>query len=145
MLIVAILAGFVSNMIFYEINVYNLITSRTEVLQNSRRVLQMMSREIRQIMAPDSIFQASADSLRFDFLDDFMISYNFMNNQIFRNGDPMVKSVDIFQFTYFDNSGNMLTSPVTNPTKIRSIALSLTTIIKGQSFTVQTKVTPRNF
>jgi prepilin-type N-terminal cleavage/methylation domain-containing protein len=145
MLIVAILAGFVSQVIFSEINVYNLIISRTEALQNSQRVLQRMSREIRQIMAPDSIFQASADSLRFDILNDVMISYKFTNNRILRNDDLLMNSTDTFQFTYFDNSGSALTSPVANPADIRSIALTVTALIKGQSFTVQTKVTPRNF
>lgn len=145
MVIIAIIAGLLSNIINYEIDTYNLVTRHHEALQNFRRALQMMSRDIRQIMAPNSIFQASEDSLRFDDVNDFMISYNFLNNLIQRNGDALIDSVNIFQFSYFDDTGNPLSVPVTDPSNIRSIALSLTTRIDGAALTFQTKITPRNY
>jgi prepilin-type N-terminal cleavage/methylation domain-containing protein len=145
MLLVAILSGFVSNMIFFEIDTYEFIVNRQEMNQNSRMALRMISKDIRQIMASDSIFQASQDSIRFDTLDDFMISYKFIDNQIFRNADPLIKSVNSFKLSYFDISGNPLTVPVSNPSDIRSISISLTVSNNGQSFDVQTKVKPRNF
>lgn len=144
-IITAILAGLISNMMFYEVNTYTQITSRTEVLQNSQRVVQLIAREIRQIMSPDSIFHASADSFSFDVLNDILFSFNFTNNQILRNDIPLVKSVDAFQFSYFDNLGAQLGNPVANPADIRNITLSLTTSINGQPFTMTSKVTPRNF
>ena len=145
MVIVAMLAGLMSSMMLYEINTYTRITSRTERLQNAQRVLHLIARETRQIMAPDSIFYASADSFRFDILADIPISFNFMNNQILRNGRPMAKSVDSFIFAYFDDSGDPMANPVANLADIRTILLNLRTSINGRPFTVRVKVTPRNF
>ena len=145
MVIMVVLAGAASSMIVYEMDIYTRITSRTEVLQNCQRVVHLMSREIRQIMSPDSISYASADSLRFDNLNDDPISLNFTDNQVFRNGQPMVKSVDDFRFRYFDNFGDTLSNPVPNPEDIRTIVLSLETSINGQPFSVRAKVMPRNF
>ena len=145
MVLVAVLAGFVGNMIFYEVNIFNLITSRSNALQNSRRTLQTMSRDIRQIMRPDDIFEAAVDSLRFNDVNNFMITYSFVNGQLSKNSDPLVNFVDDFQFTYYDDSGNPLVVPVGDPSNIRSISLKLTTTVNGKSLKMQTKVTPRNF
>lgn len=145
MVLVAVLAGFVGNMIFYEVNIFNLITSRSNALQNSRRTLQTMSRDIRQIMRPDDIFEAAVDSLRFNDVNNFMITYSFVNGQLSKNSDPLVNFVDDFQFTYYDDSGNPLIVPVGDPSNIRSISLKLTTTVNGKSLKMQTKVTPRNF
>ncbi|MFQ5863943.1 MAG: hypothetical protein ACE5IW_01810 [bacterium] len=124
---------------------YKKLIGNTEGLQTSRNALQMISRDIRHIISPDSIFQASEDSIRFDDVDDFMISYKFSNSQILRNGDPLLTSVEDVQFNYFDNSGSPLSSPVTNPSEISTITISLTTSLNEQSFNLSTKVQPRNF
>ena len=145
MVLITILAGFVSDFIFYEINMYDKLVNQTDGLQNSRNALQMLSRDLRQIMAPDSIFWASEDSIRFDNVDDLSISYKYLNNQILRNGDPLLNSVVNLQFNYFNNSGNQISSPVYTPSQIRTIEISLTTSLNEQSFNLSTKVQPRNF
>ncbi len=140
-----ILASFFAYLIFYEMATYNFVTSHHETMHNSNRAIEFMSRDIRQIMAPDSIFHASADSFRFADVNDIMISYNFLNNQIQRNGDQLMLQVQAFQFNYYDNNGNQINVPITNPADIKSISLNLSTLIQGQQLTVQTRITPRNF
>ncbi|MFQ5822835.1 MAG: PilW family protein [bacterium] len=145
MVLVGILSSFVANMIFNEIDIYTYVISRSETLQKSRRALQMLSRDIRHIIAPDNIYQASEDSLRFEDVDNFMILYKYINNQMLRNGDALADSVQDFHFSYFDNSGNSLAVPVTNPSDISTIAINLTISNKGHSLNFSTKVKPRNF
>lgn len=145
MVMVSILAGFISSLIFYEINTYELLTNRKEGMQNSRYALHLMTRDIRQIMKADSIFHASSDSIRFDDISDIMVSYKYQNNKIFRNNDLLLDNISSFYFGYLDGSGNILSSPVTDPTQIRTITLSLSTLVRGQAVNSQLKVSPRNF
>jgi len=145
MVLVAILSGFISKIIYYEINTYEMIADRKDELQSSRYAFHVMTRDLRQIMRPDSIFHASADSLRFDDIDDIMISYKYQNNEILRNGDLLVDGLSNFYFTYYDDAGNALDVPVTDPTEIRVIELYLSNTVRNQTINSQIKVTPRNF
>ncbi len=146
MVLIGIVSIFVTGLLFYEINMYDILSNRTDKLQISRDAFRMISRDVRQIMAPDSITQAYQNSIQFDNIDDLTILYNFSNNQIFRNGDLLQNSVQDLEFKYFDSSGNQLTPPVTSPSQIRTIAIDLTTAIgNNQSFNLTTKIYPRNF
>ena len=144
--LIGIVAIFVTGLMFYEINLYDSLSNRTDKLQISRNAFRMISRDVRQIMAPDSISQAYMNSIQFDDVDDFTIAYTFSNNQIFRNGDLLQNSVQNLEFEYFDGSGNQLTAPVSNPSQIRTISIDLTTALgNNQSFNLTTKIYPRNF
>jgi len=146
MVLIGIVSIFITGVMFYEINLFDSLSNRTDKLQISRDALRMISRDIRQIMAPDSISQAYLNSIQFDDVDDFTIAYTFLNNQIFRNGDLLQNSVQDLEFEYFDGSGNQLTSPVSNPSQIRTISINLTTSLSNsQSFNLTTKIYPRNF
>lgn len=144
--LIGIVSIFVTGVMFYEINLFDSLSNRTDKLQISRDALRMISRDVRQIMAPDSISQAYLNSIQFDDVDDFTIAYTFSNNQIFRNGNLLQNSVQNLEFEYFDSSGNQLTSPVSNPSQIRTISIDLTTSLSNnQSFNLTTKISPRNF
>jgi len=144
--LIGIIAIFVTGVMYYEINLYDSLSNRTDKLQISRDAFRMISRDVRQIMAPDSITQAYQNSIQFDNIDDLTILYNFSNNQIFRNGDLLQNSVQDLEFEYFDDSGNQLTSPVSNPSQIRTISIDLTTSLSNnQSLNHTTKIYPRNF
>ncbi|MCH7678009.1 prepilin-type N-terminal cleavage/methylation domain-containing protein [candidate division KSB1 bacterium] len=146
MVLIGIVSIFITGVMFYEMNLFHSLSNRTDKLQISRDALRMISRDIRQIMAPDSISQAYLNSIQFDDVDDFTIAYTFSNNQIFRNGDLLQNSVQNLEFEYFDSSGNQLTSPVSNPSQIRTISIDLTTSLSNnQSFNLATKIYPRNF
>ena len=143
--LIGVVAGMVSNFIVYGLEMYSRLSDRTEKIQNSRTTLQVISRDIRQIIAPDSIFQASEDSIRFDDINHLMISYQFFDNQIIRNGDLLQNSVDDFQVEYYDDSGNLLASPVTDPSVIRTVTITFSTSIKGQPLTLNATIRPRIF
>lgn len=146
MVLVGVIAVFVSDVIFYEINMYDKVLNQTDVLQTSRKALEMLARDIRQIAAPDSIYQASEEAIVFDDVDDNVIAYSYSNSLILRNGDKLINSVNDFEFNYFDAFGAKLTTPVNDPTDIFSISISLTTSLgNGQLLTLNTKVKPRNF
>ncbi len=146
MVLIGIVSIFVTGVMFYEINLFDSLSNRTDKLQISRNAFRMISRDVRQIMAPDSITQAYQNSIQFDNIDDLTILYNFSNNQIFRNGDLLQNSVQNLEFEYYDGSGNQLTSPVSNPSQIRIISIDLTTSLSNnQSFNYTTKIYPRNF
>ncbi|MCG8605870.1 prepilin-type N-terminal cleavage/methylation domain-containing protein [bacterium] len=143
--IVGIVAGLASDMIFYEIKMYDVLSSRKKGLQNSRITIQMIARDLRQIKSQADILQASADSVRFNRVDDVSRSYKFENEEILQNDDVMMNSVDSFQLTYITGAGDTLNTPITDPTQIRSIGLKLTTVVDGESIESKILVTPRNF
>ena len=145
MLIVGILAGFISMIISYEADAYNKLVNQTKGLQVSRNALQLMARDFRHIMSADSIIFATQDSIKFDLLDDVPITYRFNNDRILRNGDLLVDAVQNMEFAYFDTLGAQLAAPVTNPADIISISINLSTYVSGQPFNLRTKVQPRNF
>ncbi len=139
------LAGFVANILYYEINAYEIVTSRGQAGKNGRFALQLMSREIRQVVSADSIFQASADSLRFADINGLTINYKHTSPKLFRNGDPLADNVTAFQMTYLNDNGTQLSHPIADLTTIRTISLELTTTFGSQSVQTQISVTPRNF
>lgn len=145
MVIVAILAGFVSNVIYYEANIYDVVSKRKAASQNSRIAVQMMARDLREAMSPDSLFQVSADSIRFDILGDVSVAYEFTGGQILRNGDLLLDSVTNFQFEYYDDTGTLLTFPITDPSKVRSFSIQFSTQNANANINSQISVTPRNF
>jgi len=145
MVMVATLAGFIGNIIYYEVNTYKIVTSRKAGLQDSRFAFSKIARDLRQIVSPDSIHQAAADSIRFDDVLDNTISYKFSENKILRNGDILLESVSTFQFSYYNNNDNQLTIPISDLSDIRSIGLSMSYDVGGRTVSSQLKVTPRNF
>lgn len=145
MTLVGILVSLSSNLFFYQINLWDRLTTHTESLQNSRHALQMLTRDLRQIEAADSIYQASEDSIRFKEINGSTVSYKFSNSQILRNGDLLINDVDDIQFKYYDNSGNLISSPVTDPSQISTISIDMTTAAGEGALSLSTKVKPRNF
>ena len=145
MVISSIVAAFISNLIYYEVNTFDLVVNRKEVGQNSRFALQMMSREIRQIISPDSILAASSDSLRFVAVTGRHILYRYNNPRVFRDNDVLLDGVVGFEFNYFDEDANQLTQPITDLSAVRNVTLALTTHLRGQSLSSKISVTPRNF
>lgn len=145
MVMVGIISGFIASLLYYEITIYNRLVGMTGSTQITRNTLQMLSRDLRHIGAPDSIYQASGDSIRFDDIDDVMLSYKFSNDKIYRNSDLVQEGITDLTFQYFDNSGNVLSVPVNNPAEIQAIAVELVATVNGQALTYNTTIQPRNF
>ena len=143
--IVGTIAGFVGNIIFYEINTYTIVQNRKAGTQNARFVSQFLAKEIRLIAHPDSIFTATSDSLRFGDINGKTIRYEFANSELRRNSDLLLQEVSAFGFDYYDGEGDLLLQPISDPAEIRRIAFQVTTASNGQKVTSRVNVTPRNF
>ncbi len=145
MVAVAMLAGFVSGMIFYEVNIYDLVTSRKEGLQMARFGLRQMERDLRQIASPDSIFQASADSIRFVDVEHHSLTYRHTGGSIYRNADELIDRVTAFHFIYVDDQGDVLDFPIADLSRIRMISVELTTTVRSRPVSSRMTVTLRNY
>ena len=145
MVLVSLLAGFVANVIYYETNVYTVVANEKMALQSVRITAEMMSRDLREIMAPDSIFQASEDSIRFDRVGDQLVRYEHVGNRILRNGNVLLEGVSTFEFRYYNKLGSPLSSPVADPKEIRRVVFSLTAQVGNRPVSSKMSITPRNW
>ena len=145
MVLMTILTGFVANVIFYEMNTYATITARKEGGQNVRFATRILSRDLRQIAAPDSIFAATQDSVRFRDIEGSDVSYRHVGSNLLRNGDLLLEDMTVFAFSYYDESGTSLAFPIGDFSSIRSVSFALATAVNGQTAQVQMRITPRNF
>lgn len=144
MIMVGTLAGFLANIIFYEINTYQIVSKRKAGMQDARFAFDKIARDLRQI-APDSLFQAAGDSIRFADVSNNQITYKFTNGTMLRNGAVLMDGLSDFQFTYFNNNDNVLTPPIPDLSDVSSIGLFMSLVIDGKTITSQLKVIPRNF
>lgn len=143
--IVGVLSLFVSSFIFYEVNSFVFSTSRQQTVQDSRWALQLILKDLRQIATPDSILYASADSLSFYNVDTDIVTYTYSSNQILRNGDLLLSSVDSCGFRFYDNEGDILSSPVGDVTDVYLFSIRFTTSSHNNATKFSSKCVPRNF
>lgn len=145
MVIIAILAGFIGGVIYYQFRTYDVLTTQKKSSQDGRFAFQVISRDIRQIASQDSIFEATANSIRFKDFDETSIAYTFTQKRILRNSDILAENLTYFGFKYFDGNGDQLNTPVSDPTLIRTIGIDLKQDINGRQVYSTVKITPRNF
>lgn len=143
--IVSILAGFIGGVIYYQFRTYDILTTQKKASQDGRFAFQVISRDIRQIAAQDSIFEARTDFIRFKDLTATSVSFRFYQNKVLRNSDILAENLTDFVFKYFDGNGNQLVTPVGDPTQIRTIAIDMIQSINGRGVHSAVKITPRNF
>ncbi len=143
--IIGIVSAFIGGILYYEITTYEMVSARKENLQNARFAIQVMTREIRHIVEPDSIYRAAVDSLWFRELSGDVILYHQNGGQLRRNSELLLGGATDFGFTYYDNDGNLMTFPISDPSKIRRISFNLTSHVRGERFANYVTITPRNF
>ncbi len=144
MVLSAILAGFIANVIYYEVNVYHEVTNRKSGMRDARLALEMVARDLRTIMAADSVFQATSDSIRFDIVGDRQVTYRYENGQLIKNQGLLLPNLAAFRLRYYDDSGTPLASPVANPDRIRRISVEFAVAIEQQTVSFTATVAPRN-
>ncbi len=143
--IVGVLSLFVSSFIFYEVNNFVFSNSRQQTVQDSRWALQLISKDLRQIVTPDSILYASGDSLSFYNVDTDVVVYTYSGNQILRNGDLLLSSVDSCGFRFYNNEGDVISSPVEDVIDIYLLSIRFITSSNNNATKFSSKVVPRNF
>lgn len=145
MAMVGVISIFLADFLFYEVGSYKATGDLQDSVQDANWALEKLARDLRQITSADSILQASQDSLRFYDVTSTMISYQFDENEITRNGEPLLSSVSSFSFQYYDQSGDEISQPVADPTEIHVIEVAFATERDGATLPLSTKVHPRNF
>ena len=145
MVLVTILASLLSRIVFYEVKTYHKVVDRKQQLQDSRYAFRLIARDIRHIVSEDSIQKATTDSVRFTLIGGKRRSYAYGGNQIYRDNYLLADDIMAFELRYHDGSGDLLSSPVQDPTQIRSISLVMARNVDGRKVSQQIRVTPRNF
>jgi prepilin-type N-terminal cleavage/methylation domain-containing protein len=145
MVLMGTLATFVAMFMWYDVNMYQKVVRNTDGLQSSRMALQRMASDIRQIVSRDSIVTATSSALKFDNTSDSLVYYLYASGELRKNSYTFLKDVSGFQFTYYDESGTAISSPVSDFSQISTIKISLTTNKNEKVVSLDTTIRPRNF
>jgi len=143
--ILGIISTFVGMFMFYDVNMYNHVKANTKEVQDSRMAIQRITGELRQIASPDSITTASQTNLQFFDLQGTQIQYQYSGGKLYRNGAPMLTTVQNCQFSYYDDAETPLSVPVADVGLIRYIRIDIDKDLNGKTVTLSTRVFPRNF
>ncbi len=129
--------------------------NRKGALQNGRWALDRMTREIRLVNNNTSVVTANASTFSFVDVnaDTVTFSYDGATRQINRSHllpvpgtDVLASNVDIFSFTYLDNTGASLgpCPPLPcSPSAIWRVQINAETLVNGERVVLQTEVHPR--
>lgn len=115
-------------------------------VQSSIVTMNRMSREIRRIKNDASINSADATQISFVDLDNNTMSYSRSANTLLRNSDGLADNVSSLAFTYYDDEGNTITTPVISPsnTDIRRISVDFSIFAGTNTLNFRFQVRPQN-
>ncbi len=122
------------------------LVSRTAIDQAGDIALSRMTREMRRLKDDSSVNTATSSQFSFDDVNSNTISYSLSGTDLMRNSDILASDVQDLSFTYYDDSGSTISTPVVSPNKtdIRRIDISLEFTSSGQIFYYKSQVRPRN-
>lgn len=147
MTIVGILSVGLSAYINQTIDVWNFLSSRSDVVNYGRLSLTRMVNDIRWIANNTSIVSANNTSFVFNATDGSVVNYTYYNKRLIYNSNTLSSGVTNFGFTYFNNLSAAMPSPVSqaNLTGIYRIGINATFGEGNQTSMVTTEVHPMNF
>jgi prepilin-type N-terminal cleavage/methylation domain-containing protein len=140
-----LLAGFTASMLISGVETYDYLNARKEALEDSRRALQRIVKEVRQAVDPGMIQKAAADSLRFLNVDSSSVQVRYTNQSILLNGQILIDRVTQFNLVYYDGAGTQLAFPINNTGVVWRIRVAFVYNANGQSIALQQDIVPRNF
>ncbi|MFC1595808.1 type II secretion system protein [Candidatus Margulisiibacteriota bacterium] len=125
---------------------------RQDVRSSARHTHTVMSRSIRNIKDAYSITTASENIFAYYDVDDSFTAFQLSGNRLLKtvsaNTYDLAGQVRGLAFTYYNNTENALSSPVTgtaNPTDIRLIGITLALgEDENRELTLNMQVRPRN-
>ena len=142
--LIGIVAGVMSKMFLWGVDIFNFVSARKDMLQSSRISMEILVKDLRSIKSANDIVSASSSQINFYDIDSEQIIYNFSGNTLYRNANPMVVGLSSFQFSYQNASGGSLGSPVGSPSDIWKISFSLNATVDGNPMHLESTITPRN-
>jgi prepilin-type N-terminal cleavage/methylation domain-containing protein len=142
--LIGIIAAVTARMLVTGAGAFNSVSSRNKVLHSNRISLEMLMKDLRSIKSKDHILSASSNQLTFINIHDEQINYSFSNGTLYRNSNMNVEGLSTFELTYYDDDGNVISSPVSTLTDIWDINVSVDATVEGQPFHLNSRMHPRN-
>ena len=143
--LLGIIAGVMAKMFVWGIDIFDFVSNRKDVLQTSRIGIEILVRDLRAIKSASDINSASSSQLDFYNLDDENVIFVYNSGVFTRNSNNMIEGLSSFQFTYYDVSDAVISSPVADPSTIWKIKYTLNATIDAKQFHLESTVVPRNF
>lgn len=146
MTLVAVLAAVSSLYIKETVDLWNFLIFRNEMVSQGRMAFSRMVREIRHVKDRNSVLTAQAERFRFYDVNDNEIDFYLSDDILMRNSDILAGGVNSLEFTYYDNTNTVISTPAVSPfmTDIYRIVIILGIGSGSQSKTLQVAVYPRN-
>ncbi len=115
-------------------------------VQSSLVAMGRMSREIRRLRNDVSITTASSDTFSFTDTQNNAITYSRSGNALMRNTDILANNVTGLNFTYYDDAGATLSTPLVNPqyTNIRLVRVEMNILAGSNTLPFRFTVRPQN-
>lgn len=115
-------------------------------VQSSIVAMNRISREIRRLKDDASVVTANASQFRFTDFENNDINYYLNGTTLMRNSDGLTDNVTGLNFTYYDNNGNIISTPVVGPndTDIRRIDVNLSLLAGTSTLNFRFQIKPQN-
>jgi len=142
--LVTVLSLVLGRLLLSGVDAFNYATARKQALRQARIALSSISRELRQVKDSSSITEATSTSITFTNVDDEQVTIEFRNGRILRNSVPVARNVTAFQLHFYDQDGNELSLPISDPSVVRAVKIVLHVSVEGREIALETEVRPRN-
>jgi prepilin-type N-terminal cleavage/methylation domain-containing protein len=143
--LIGIIAGVLTKMFIWGVDIFNFVSSRKDVVQSSRIGMEIFVKDLRYIKNPNDIIFASNKQFRFYNSKRELIVYKYSDGKVTRNKNNMIEGLTSFQFSYYDINSLDLGLQVKNPDNIWKIKISIESIVNNKPFALESMVMPRNF
>jgi prepilin-type N-terminal cleavage/methylation domain-containing protein len=145
--IVGIISGIAAMIIAQGVKSYSDEQGRSGVRYQARFAVERMVREVRLIRSCADIAGPSNPSATLSFTDinGTAVLFNVALGNLNRGADRLATGITTAQpFRFLDKSGNTTTSCV-SPNDIWFIEINVTALQGGETYSLRTRVHPRNF
>jgi prepilin-type N-terminal cleavage/methylation domain-containing protein len=142
--LIGIIAAVTARMLVIGAGTYDSVNTRNKVLHANRISFEMLTKDLRAIKSKSDITLANASQIIFNNLNDEQVNYSFSNGSLYRNSNLFVEGLSSFQFTYFDDEGEDLSSPVSTPSQIWEIDIAVDATVSSKPFHLESRLHPRN-
>jgi len=144
--IVGILAYASSAYLKQVVDLWRILNFSGETVVQGKDAVGRMVREIREVNNETCVYTASAAEFKFRNTTGSSIDFYMSNNTLMRNSDILARNVNNLTFTYYNETGSTVSSPVVSPyeTDIRRIVITVGVRDGEFGRTISEQAVPRN-
>lgn len=143
--VTAVLAGLMAKLLSAGVDTYDFVSSRKDALQSARVGVQVIAKELRQIVLPDSIVEAKAEKIQFYKKKAELVSIAREVDKVLLNDNTLIPGVTQFSLQYYDDQGILLDFPISNLANIFRIRFEVRVSRNNHEIRFSHEVEPRNF